>query len=95
MGVYVCSHVITSDTPVKPFAFVKTNYTHRIPGPVLSMIAWIPEPVIKYPGINGGCDYRDKAHWWAYISCVLQAIFDLMVFLLCTVKVSNTDIIQY
>jgi hypothetical protein len=58
----------------------------RIPTPILTLVAWIPVEVRSMPH-NRGCSFSRPASW-AYLPFVLQAVFDLFVFVLCTFKVS-------
>jgi hypothetical protein len=58
----------------------------RFPGPTLSIIAWEALNITSYP-YSGGCTYISIPPSWYYLPFVFQAIFDLLVFLLCTTKV--------
>jgi hypothetical protein len=53
------------------------------------IVAWTPIAIGKHPNSDGGCYFDGPAPSWYYMPYVLQAIFDLLVFLLSTIKVCN------
>jgi hypothetical protein len=60
---------------------------YRFPGPILSSIAWFSFRITEYP-YKLGREFINIPPSWYYLPFVFQAIFDLLVFLMCTIKVS-------
>lgn len=58
----------------------------RIPGPIMNVYIWAPIATGTLPN-NSGCYYPVLPPTYAFVPFVLQATFDLLVFLMCTGKV--------
>jgi hypothetical protein len=60
---------------------------YRLPGGILNIYIWISiKGITTFPN-QSGCTNNERPVSWYYLPYIFQAIFDLLVFLLCTIKV--------
>jgi hypothetical protein len=76
--------ILLSVTATHTFDF-KNLQADRFPGPILNLVSWLPEKAYSWP--TAGCAYSNFPPNYSYIPFLLQAIYDLFVFILCTIKV--------
>jgi len=62
------------------------------PGPIINIVAWAPQKSFVLPN-KSGCSFWSRPPSWQYVPFVFQAVFDLLVFLLCLAKlVTRSDL---
>jgi hypothetical protein len=65
----------------------------RFPGPIINIITWAPLHISTYPKSNG-CLVNFPPPSWGTLPFLFQSVFDLLVFVLCLIKVSFTPLWQ-
>jgi hypothetical protein len=55
------------------------------------MVGWIPLKEVVLPNTSG-CVLGEAPPKWGYLEFLFQAIFDLLVFILCMIKVDSIQV---
>lgn len=65
----------------------------RFPGPVINTAAWVPQKAGVLPNKSGCGFVSGHPPNWAHLPFLFQAIYDLLVFVLCLAKVNSTQMV--
>lgn len=83
-----CIHVrVSVSRSFSSLKLLSHNTFARFPGGILNIYIWISVNGIATLPDNGGCTNEASPVSWYYIPYIFQAVYDLLVFLLCTIKV--------